>query len=82
MRWVSARAREVTHDCVLMSTGGWSVRTQYFFESRREGVAGHRPRALLVWGVPHQVFFELPKARNGRGFIEQFIITPRASSLH
>ena len=28
-----------------------------FFESRREGVAGHRPRALLVWGVPHQVAF-------------------------
>ena len=25
-----------------------------FFELRRKGVAGHRPRALLVWGVPHQ----------------------------
>ena len=24
-----------------------------FFELRRKGVAGHRPRALLVWGVPH-----------------------------
>ena len=27
-----------------------------FFELRRKGVAGHRPRALLVWGVPHQKF--------------------------
>ena len=28
-----------------------------FFELRRKGVAGHRPRALLVWGVPHQKRF-------------------------
>ena len=50
---MSARAHEVTHGCVLMSTEGWSARTHYFFELRRKGVAGHRPRALLVWGVPH-----------------------------
>ena len=25
------------------------------FELRRKGVAGHRPRALPVWGVPHQI---------------------------
>jgi len=28
-----------------------------FFELRRKGVAGHRPHALLVWGVPHQGIF-------------------------
>ena len=54
---MSARAHEVTHGCVLMSTGDGRVVCAHsiFFELRRKGVAGHRPRALLVWGVPHQI---------------------------
>ena len=36
-----------------------------FFELRRKGVAGHRPRALLVWGVPHQLLFWMESGARG-----------------
>ena len=56
---MNARAREVTHGCVLISTGGWSARTQYFLNRGGRGwrASGPWPRALPVWGVPHVVIF-------------------------
>ena len=29
-----------------------------FFELKRKGVPGHRPRALPMWSVPHQIFIQ------------------------
>ena len=51
-----ARALVVTRGCVLTSTGGLSERAQCFFELRWKGAPGHRPRALPMWGVPHQIY--------------------------
>ena len=55
------RALVVTHGYVLMSTEGWSERAQcFFFELRRKEAPGHRPRALPMWGVPHQINLVMP----------------------
>ena len=50
-----ARASKVTHDCVLMSTGGWSARTQYFLTLGGRGWRAIDRAPLPVWGVPHQI---------------------------
>ena len=51
-----ARALVVTHGFVLTSTKRWSENAQCVFLFRRKGAPGHRPRALPMWGVPHQSF--------------------------
>ena len=60
LRWwgeVDERARARGHTRLRAHEHGRVVRAHsIFFELRRKGVAGHRPRALLVWGVPHLHF--------------------------
>ena len=59
LRWwgeVNERARARGHARLRADEHGRVVYAHsIFFELRRKGVAGHRPRALLVWGVPHQI---------------------------
>ena len=60
VRWwgeVDERARARGHARLRAHEHGRVVCAHsIFFELRRKGVAGHRPRALPVWGVPHQIF--------------------------
>ena len=49
---MSARAHEVTHGCVLMSTGGWSARTQYFLKKKDAACPqGHKAGDADRWGT-------------------------------